>query len=100
MSNCFKNPRSFFCSDNFIKVSKPPWFEAGLQQDCSEFLRYFRWYFRVCSPFPVSFDCRYLLNSLQSTETENPQPIENSSVSLDAGTLNIFRAIFDYLFLL
>ena len=33
--------RSAYSPAAFVKVSRPPWFEAGRQQDCSEFLRYF-----------------------------------------------------------
>ncbi len=31
--------RSAYSPAAFIKLSRPPWFEAGRQQDCSEFLR-------------------------------------------------------------
>ncbi|KAK4009943.1 ubiquitin carboxyl-terminal hydrolase 35 [Daphnia magna] len=32
--------RAAYSPAAFIKASRPPWFEAGRQQDCSEFLRY------------------------------------------------------------
>ena len=31
--------RAAYSPASFIKASRPPWFEAGRQQDCSEFLR-------------------------------------------------------------
>ncbi|XP_077558872.1 ubiquitin carboxyl-terminal hydrolase 35-like [Haemaphysalis longicornis] len=32
--------RPAVCPEDFLRKSKPPWFELGEQQDCSEFLRY------------------------------------------------------------
>ncbi|XP_077519144.1 deubiquitinating apoptotic inhibitor isoform X1 [Amblyomma americanum] len=32
--------RPAVCPETFLRTSKPPWFELGEQQDCSEFLRY------------------------------------------------------------
>lgn len=32
--------RSIYSPGDFLKVARPPWFESGRQQDCSEFLRY------------------------------------------------------------
>ncbi len=32
--------RSIYSPAEFLKAAKPPWFENGRQQDCSEFLRY------------------------------------------------------------
>ncbi|XP_077865359.1 ubiquitin carboxyl-terminal hydrolase 38-like [Saccoglossus kowalevskii] len=32
--------RSAYSPSDFLKVSRPPWFEMGAQQDCSEFLKY------------------------------------------------------------
>ncbi len=31
--------RSIYSPAEFLKVARPPWFEQGRQQDCSEFLR-------------------------------------------------------------
>jgi len=32
--------RSIYSPAEFIKAARPPWFEVGRQQDCSEFLRF------------------------------------------------------------
>ena len=32
--------RAIYSPSEFLKVARPPWFEPGRQQDCSEFLRY------------------------------------------------------------
>ncbi|XP_037506037.1 ubiquitin carboxyl-terminal hydrolase 35 isoform X4 [Rhipicephalus sanguineus] len=32
--------RPAVCPEDFLRTSKPPWFQQGEQQDCSEFLRY------------------------------------------------------------
>eukprot|EP00095_Tigriopus_kingsejongensis_P010320 maker-scaffold187_size272365-snap-gene-1.28 protein:Tk10320 transcript:maker-scaffold187_size272365-snap-gene-1.28-mRNA-1 annotation:"ubiquitin carboxyl-terminal hydrolase 38-like" len=32
--------RSIYSPGEFLKAARPPWFESGRQQDCSEFLRY------------------------------------------------------------
>lgn len=32
--------RSIYSPSEFLKIARPPWFESGRQQDCSEFLRY------------------------------------------------------------
>ena len=32
--------RAIYSPSGFLKVARPPWFESGRQQDCSEFLRY------------------------------------------------------------
>ena len=32
--------RSIYSPAEFVKASRPPWFEPGRQQDCSEFLRF------------------------------------------------------------
>ena len=31
--------RSIYSPKEFLKAARPPWFEDGRQQDCSEFLR-------------------------------------------------------------
>ena len=37
---CFMFQRPAYAPVNFLSVSRPPWFQAGFQQDCSEFLKY------------------------------------------------------------
>ena len=32
--------RALYSPSDFLKTARPPWFESGRQQDCSEFLRY------------------------------------------------------------
>ena len=32
--------RALYSPSDFLKAARPPWFEPGRQQDCSEFLRY------------------------------------------------------------
>ena len=32
--------RSIYSPSDLLKIARPPWFESGRQQDCSEFLRY------------------------------------------------------------
>lgn len=32
--------RALFSPSEFLQSARPSWFEAGRQQDCSEFLRY------------------------------------------------------------
>ena len=32
--------RAIYSPSDLLKVARPPWFESGRQQDCSEFLRY------------------------------------------------------------
>merc|ERR1719266_1844129 len=32
--------RAIYSPADFLKVARPPWFESGRQQDCSEFLKY------------------------------------------------------------
>ena len=32
--------RAIYSPSDFLKSARPPWFESGRQQDCSEFLRY------------------------------------------------------------
>ena len=32
--------RSVYSPAAFVSLSRPPWFETGRQQDCSEYLRY------------------------------------------------------------
>ena len=32
--------RALYSPSDFLKAARPPWFESGRQQDCSEFLRY------------------------------------------------------------
>lgn len=40
MSFLFYSFRAAYSPAVFVRTSRPPWFEAGRQQDCSEFLRY------------------------------------------------------------
>merc|ERR1719430_2408983 len=32
--------RNIYSPSEFLRIARPPWFEAGRQQDCSEFLTY------------------------------------------------------------
>ncbi len=32
--------RAIYSPSDFLKAARPPWFEAGRQQDCSEFIKY------------------------------------------------------------
>ena len=58
--------RNIFSPSEFLRLARPPWFEAGRQQDCSEFLT-------------------HLLDTIQEEEKKNdimdPQSIMNSNCS-------------------
>ncbi|XP_040576028.1 ubiquitin carboxyl-terminal hydrolase 35 [Lepeophtheirus salmonis] len=52
--------RSYYSPGDFLKVGRPPWFEPGRQQDCSEFLK-------------------YLLDTLHETEKNSRKNVNSSA---------------------
>ena len=70
--------RAVYSPADFVKASRPPWFEPGRQQDCSEFLRFVLffhkyfcfntlfclWQFKICEIYSY----RYLLDTLHEQE--------------------------------
>lgn len=40
MCSLYVQQRAAYAPRNFLEASRPPWFNAGSQQDCSEYLRF------------------------------------------------------------
>lgn len=76
--------RAAFSPAAFIKTSRPPWFEAGRQQDCSEFLRFLLnslYEQEKADRAVLQCDQRWITGGSVTSEEENPIKIDSPSTS-------------------
>jgi len=69
--------RNIYSPSEFLRIARPPWFEAGRQQDCSEFLT-------------------YLLDTLQEEERAL-RPVEASSAPANGAAMDSLAQISEVL---
>ena len=77
--------RALYSPSDFLKAARPPWFESGRQQDCSEFLRYLLDTLQEQEKIKgVIREHRVIEPPKQNTTSEEAMEIVKSSTSVNA----------------